>query len=311
MIYTQNITAGALYIVASELLIAVMGAVIKWAAQELPNEMIVFFRNFFGLLALTPLLLRGGIAGLKTQVLHLHLVRALTGVAAMYCFFYALAHIKLADAMLLKLTTPILIPMVAFIWLFETLSRSARIALLVGFGGVILIIRPDLEVNWVMLIAFAGSVFAAVAKVAIRRLSATEPAVRIVFYFAVIAAFVSAIPLLWGWRSPSPGQWLMLLAIGPLATLAQLCMTRGYASAPASRVGIFTYSSVIFGASLGWLFWDELWDLTSVAGAALVAVAGGMALRSAREDVPDEGIAWNATDARPAEPAGVTRSRAG
>lgn len=292
MIYTQSIVRGAVFIVASEFLIAAMGAIIKSVAEGLPNEMIVFFRNLFGLLALVPLLTRAGMPGLKTRVFHLHLVRALAGVAAMYCFFYAIAHIKLADAMLLKLTTPILIPVVAFFWLQERLSRLVRFALLVGFAGVFLIIRPGLDLDWVMLIALVGSAMAALAKVAIRRLSTTEPAVRIVFYFAGIAAVVSAVPLLWGWQTPTFGQWASLLAIGPLATLAQLLMTRGYASAPASRVGIFTYSSVIFGASLGWWFWDELWDLVSIAGAVLVASAGAMALRGARQDIPDAGISW-------------------
>ncbi len=274
-----------------------MGAIIKLVAEGLPNEMIVFFRNLFGLLALVPLLTRAGMPGLKTRVFHLHLVRALAGVAAMYCFFYAIAHIKLADAMLLKLTTPVLIPVVAFFWLQERLSRLARYALLVAFAGVVLIIRPGLDLNWVMLIALAGSAMAALAKVAIRRLSSTEPAVRIVFYFAGIAAAVSAVPLLWGWQAPTLRQWGLLMAIGPLATLAQLFMTRGYGSAPASRVGIFTYSSVIFGASLGWLFWDEWWDLVSIAGAVMVASAGAMVLHSARQDIPDEGIAWEQTPA--------------
>lgn len=297
MVYPQSIARGALFIIASEFLIAAMGAIIKLVAEGLSNEMIVFFRNLFGLLALIPLLTRAGWPGLRTRVFHLHLVRGLAGVVAMYCFFYAIAHIKLADAMLLKLTTPILIPVAAFFWLQERLSKLARFALLVGFAGVFLIIRPGLDLNWVMLIALAGSAMAALAKVAIRRLSSTEPAVRIVFYFAGIAVVVSAVPLLWGWQTPTLRQWGLLLAIGPLATLAQLLMTRGYASAPASRVGIFTYSSVIFGASLGWLFWDELWGLVSMAGAVMVASAGAMALYSARQDIPDEGIAWETVPA--------------
>ncbi len=287
-----------------------MGAIIKLVAEGLPNEMIVFFRNLFGLLALAPLLARAGMPGLRTRVFHLHLVRGLAGVAAMYCFFYAIAHIRLADAMLLKLTTPILIPVVAFFWLNERLSRLAGYALMVGFAGICLIIRPGFDLHWVMLIALMGSVMAAVAKVAIRRLSRTEPAVRVVFYFAVIAAGVSAVPLLWGWQTPTLTQWGLLLAIGPLATLAQLFMTRGYASAPASRVGIFTYSSVFFGATLGWLFWDEWWDLVAMGGAVMVAIAGAMALRSTRQDIPDEGIAWDAATASAGTGSGRVRLQA-
>ncbi len=294
MIYPQSFARGALFILGSEFLLAVMSAVVKTAADGLPNEVIVFFRNVFGLLALTPLLLRAGWGGLRTRVFHLHLARGLCGVTAMYCFFYAIGHIKLADAMLLKLTTPIFIPFVAYFWLRERLPNLARAALLVGFVGVLLIIKPGFDLEWVMLIALAGSVMAALAKVTIRKLSMTEPAVRVVFYFAAIAAVVSAIPMLWAWQTPTASQWALLMAIGPLATLAQLCMTRGYASAPAAQVGIFTYSSVLFGAALGWLFWEEWWDLFSVGGTMLIAVAGAMALRSQQVDIPDEGIAWEA-----------------
>ncbi|MDH3637721.1 MAG: DMT family transporter [Gammaproteobacteria bacterium] len=283
VIYRQSIVLGAMFLIAGEFLLACMGATIKWTSSGLPSEMIVFFRNLFGLLALSPLIVKIGVHVLKTDVFVLHLLRGLAGVMAMYCFFFAIAHIPLADAMLLKLTSPIFIPMIAMLWLKERFPVAARWALLIGFVGVWLILKPGGDAfNWVMLVAIAGGVAAAVAKVTIRRLSATEPAVRTVFYFAVIAAGVSALPLVWAWQMPTLSEWLLLLSLGPLATAGQLLMTRGYAAAPASQVGIFTYSSVVFGAGLGWLFWDELWDAVAATGALLVAVAGALALGSDR-----------------------------
>jgi len=279
MLYKQNLMAGAVFILASELVLVSMGAVIKLLAGDLPNEMIVFFRNLFGLAVIIPFLIRGGPAGLKSAVMPLHLVRALAGLGAMYCFFYAIGHARLADAMLVKFTVPIFIPVVACLWLSERFSARAAVALVLGFAGVILILKPAGDMNWVLLIALAGSLLAAVAKTAVRRLSRTEPASRTVFYFALIGAAVSAVPLVWAWQSPSPAQWLLLLALGPLATLGQFCMTRGYAAAPASEVGLFTFSAVLFGAAYGWLFWGELWDWLSLAGAFLVGSAGAVVLR--------------------------------
>ncbi len=190
--------------------------------------------------------------------------------------------------MLLKLTVPILIPVIAWFWLQERLTPLATAALFVGFMGVVFILKPGGEFNWVVLIAIAGSGFAAVAKVTIRRLSRTEPAMRTVFYFAAIGALGSALPLIWAWQTPGALQWLWLIVLGPLASAAQWCMTRGYSSAPASQVGIFTYSAVLFGAAYGWLFWDELWDAVSIFGATLVAIAGAMALRAQQAKVADE-----------------------
>lgn len=280
MLYSQSIVRGALFILASEFLLASSGALIKWLAVDVPNEMIVFFRNLFGLLALLPLLALNRRLSMRTTVLPLHLIRGLIGLAAMYCFYYAIGHIKLADAMLLKLTTPILIPVIAWFWLKERLTPRSTAALFVGFAGVVFILKPGGDFNWVVLIAIAGSAFAAVAKVTIRRLSRTEPAVRTVFYFAAIGAIGSALPLVWAWHTPNATQWLWLILLGPLTSAAQWCMTRGYAAAPASQVGIFTYSAVLFGAGYGWWFWGELWDVISIFGASLVAIAGAMALRS-------------------------------
>ena len=290
MLYSQSILRGALFILASEFLLASAGALIKWLAADVPNEMIVFFRNLFGLVALAPLFLLHGRVSLRTNVFFLHLLRGLTGLAAMYCFYYAIGHIKLADAMVLKLTSPILIPIVAWFWLRERLPGLALAALLIGFCGVLLVLRPGGDTNWIILVAVAGAAFASIAKVTIRRLSRTEPALRTVFYFAAVGAMVSAVPLLWAWRTPDTTQWLFLLALGPLASFAQWCMTRGYASAPASQVGIFTYSAVLFGAAYGWWFWGEFWDAVSLAGATLIAIAGALALRTRVQKPPPQEV---------------------
>lgn len=295
MLYKQSLLAGAIFILVSEFLLVSMGAVIKTLARDMPNETIVFFRNLFGLAVLVPFLVRGGMAGLRTNVLHLHLVRAVAGLSAMYCFFYAIGHVKLADAMLLKFTVPVFIPVVAWFWLSERFSSRAGLALALGFAGVMLILKPAGNANWVLLIALAGSFFSAIAKTTIRRLSRTEPAPRIVFYFALTGVAISSVPLSWAWQTPTAAQWLLLLSLGPLATMGQLCMTRGYSAAPASEVGLFTFSAVLFGAGYGWLFWGELWDWLSLVGAFLVGSAGAIMLRgeprAARDMTRDEELA--------------------
>jgi len=102
---------------------------------------------------------------------------------------------------------------------------------------------------------------------------------RIVFYFAIIATFLSALPTVASWRTPHGLVWLAAAAMGLTATLGQLAMTRAYAHAPASQVGPFVYSSVVFAAGLDWLFWRKLPDAFTVAGGALVVAAGILSLR--------------------------------
>ena len=283
MAKSQSIVRGAFFIIASELSFALSAAIIKSVSASLPNESIVFFRNFFGILVLTPLLIKAGTNILHTDRLHLHLVRSGCGMGAMYCFFYALAHISLADSMLIKSTIPLIIPFVAALWLQENMSYRISLAGAIGFVGILLILKPDGDMNWVSLVALASSLMAAIAFVTVRKLSATEPTLRIVAYFAIVGLSISAIPLIWAWQTPTPSQWLMLTGVGITTTIGQLLLTRGYQSAPASSVGIFTYTSVPFGTFLGWLFWNELLNMSSFIGAVLIVLAGSIVLKNVQK----------------------------
>ena len=296
MRYHQSITNGAMFLIAAEFTLFLTGMIIKLVSDGLPNEMIVFFRNFFGLLTLTPVLIGQNLVFnnhpknnshknsteniFQTSRLHLHLLRGVSGTIAMYTLFYSVANIQIADAMLIKAIAPIIIPIIAFIWLKEKIFILARVAIFVGFVGVVLVLKPGVDFNWVMLVGLASSVFTALSMVSVRKLSATEPAIRIVLYFAAISLCISAVPLIWSWKTPSMREWFLLASIGASTTTVQLLTTRAYASAPASQVGIFSFSSVIFGAVGGWLLLKETWDLTSFIGAGCIAIACFLSLKS-------------------------------
>ena len=277
MAHEYDLRRGGLYMVASALLFALMSVAVKIASASLPNVVVVFFRSGFGLLTLLPFII--GVELRTTQVRE-HLIRSLAGIASMYCFFYTIAHMRLADAVLLNYSLPIFIPFVESVWLGEAFPRRLWIPVLVGFLGVIVILRPGSGLMQpVALLGVASALFAAVAQVGVRRLTRTEPVPRIVFYFAVIATALSALPTAASWQTPHGFVWLAAAAMGLTATLGQLAMTRAYAHAPASQVGPFVYSSVVFAAGLDWLFWRKLPDAFTVAGGALVVAAGIMSLR--------------------------------
>ncbi len=279
----SRIVAAASLVVLGELMFVSMGVGIRFVAAELPNEVIVFFRNSIGLLILLPFLLRAGLRGIATRVPHLHLLRGLAGLTAMYCFFYAIAHMALADAMVLKLTAPVFMPLIAFAWLGERLTPALWGAFALGFCGVLLILHPGLEgLSPVAAVALLGGVLAALALVTVRRLARTEPPIRTVFYFALSATVISALPLTWSWQSPTPHEWLWLITIAVCATLGQWFLTLGLSLAPASRVAIFGYFSVIFGALYGWLLWDEVLLWSTLVGSLFILAAAVVSTRQAR-----------------------------
>lgn len=278
----HNLKRGALLMIVSGLLFSCMGALIKYLSMQLPNEMVVFFRSAMGLLALLPWVWRRGFSQLKTQRLRGHLMRGFAGLGAMYCYFYAIAHMPLAEATLLNYSTPLFVPFIAVLWLHEKIARKLWLAISVGFIGIILILKPGLDLfTPVALIGAASGMLAALAMVSIRRLTHSEPSLRIVFYFSVVCTVGSAIPLFWRWQTPNPSLWLLLLLLGAVASLAQLLLTRAYSHAPAAEVGPFSYSTVVFAAMLGWLFWGEVMDKLSFVGTILVCLAGILTLRFA------------------------------
>lgn len=276
----------AVLIIASAFMFALTGATVKAASVALPYTEVVFFRSALGLIALGPWLVRGGVQGLTTAAPGLHLFRGLTGVAAMYCFFYALGHLELATAVLLNYSAPLFIPFIAALWLGEPVPRSLRWAIPIGFVGIALILQPGLFIptgggrfDPAALIGVAAGMLAAVSFVTIRRLHASEPTTRIVFYFGVISTLISAVPLAWTWRTPDPALWGLLAAMGISATGGQLLLTRAYALAPAAQVGPFTYTVVLFSAALGWFWWDEVPGPWAVIGTLLVVLAGVLAIQ--------------------------------
>jgi len=279
----HRLLAGALYIILAVLFFASMGASIRFVSEDLNNPMVVFARNLVGLLVLLPWLLHGD-NRFKTQVPHLHLLRGLAGVSAMYCFFYAIANLPLANAMLLKLTAPLFIPFVALFWLKEQFTWHVIAALVIGFTGVAIMLGPEIDTQLgISLIAMAGGAFAAIAKVTVRRLSKSESANLTVFYFAFVGLLVSSIPLIWYWQTPTLNQVSWLIILGTFATAGQLSMTRGFACAPAARLGPFAFFSVLFGAYFGWLFWDEMVTIATAIGALLIMLSGVLTGRGRKQ----------------------------
>jgi drug/metabolite transporter (DMT)-like permease len=268
-----------------------MGVVVRLVSAELNNAQVVFFRNLLVLIMLFPLLMRYRRAGFVTTVPHYHLLRGVAGVGAMYCFFYAITNMPLANAMLLKLSAPLFIPVVALLWLRESISWLVAFAVLLGFVGVAFILTPEYEtLGTVGLIALFGGLLAAVAKTTLRRLARSEPPERTVFYFALTGTLVSILPLFSYWQPVSLHSFLWLLLLAGFGLTGQMLMTRGFAHAKAGRLGIFAYSSVIFAALYGWLLWDESLTWSMVGGSLLVAIAGLLAAGE-RGEIHQEEIA--------------------
>lgn len=274
------LVTGALLLLLAEACFAGIGALVKYTSGTASEAQVVFFRNLFALLLMLPFLYRHGFALLKTKRWYLHVSRALTGIISMYCFFYVLARLPLAQGMLVLLLSPFIVPIIARFWLKERASRYTLIAIALGFIGVMLALPGGAAgINSIMLVALLSAVLVAVTKTTIRYMSDTEPAVRIVFYFSLLTAILSAVPVPFYWQPLNNSVWLAFLAMGVLAAIGQLAMTRAYAIAPASDIGMWTYSSVIFAGMFGYLFWQEPVTMAWFFGVLIIFYAGYITTR--------------------------------
>lgn len=279
---SNDLRMGAFYLLLGEFLLAMMAALIKHLSGDVPQEVLVFSRNLFGLVALLPIVLHQGVRNLKTRRLGVHLQRSIVGLIAMYGYFYVIAHLPLAEAVLVKLSAPFFLPIIAFFWLKEKIRLRTALAILLGFVGVMFVLRPGSDTfQPVALVGIGASVLASLAKVTIRDMADTEPTYRVVFYFGLLATLVSAVPLLWGWQMPPAHTWIWLCVIGVAGTGGQLLMTKAYQIANPGQVGPYTYASVIYAAILGWLFWDEALLITTLIGSVLIVASGVLNMKKA------------------------------
>jgi drug/metabolite transporter (DMT)-like permease len=275
---------GAALLALSALLFSLMGVGIREVSTTVGNESVVFFRNLVGVLFFLPLLLSKGIAPLRTRRLKSHLWRTTYGLAAMYCFFYAIAHLPLADAMIFTYAAPVFTPIIAWWWIREPLSRRMLGMALVGLCGVLLVAKPSSALlDAQALVGVAASLLAACAFVSIREMSDTEPVYRIVFYFSLFSALISAIPLLWAWQPLSLRELGLLGIIGLLATTSQLVMSKAYSLAPPGLIGPFAYLAIVFSGIIAWQLWGETPDLGSLLGAGLIFSASLLSISRSRQ----------------------------
>ncbi len=245
--------------------------------------MVVFLRSGLSLLVLLPPILRRGVGQLRTLHLREHIVRGTVGMAAMYCFFFVIGKLGLAEALLLNYSLPLFIPLVERAWLGEPTPRGIWKPLAIGMLGLVLILKPGLGLfQPAALVGVFGALFAATAQVGVRRLTLTESVTKIVFYFSICSTAIGLGPALFAWVTPAASSIPVILAMVAAGTVAQLMMTRAYQLAPAAQVGPFIYGSVAFAALFDWLIFSRHPDGLSSLGTALVVAAGILALRGGR-----------------------------
>lgn len=264
-------------------------AATKWVSGQVSTEAIITVQYAICTLLCLPRILRGGTGSLVTQRLGLHLVRGLAGVVSFYLFYATLDHIPLVDAIMLRQSAPLTVPFVVWFWTSERVSPQSWLPLCIGFAGIAVILRPSPAgfSGW-HAAGFFGALTLAISMVGTRKLAATEPSARILFYYCVLSLACVAPFSLGDFSNVSPLDWLALLYVGVAIYLVLELYTRAYGMAPTATIAPINYLSIVLGGFWGWLFWDQVPDRWSLLGSVMVVVGGLMTLLMVRHSATDD-----------------------
>jgi len=273
-------SAAWLMVVAS-FLFATMGVCVKLASALYSTAEIVFYRGLTGALVLA-LLTRWQGGSLRTAVPAMHFWRSLTGVTALCLWFYAIGNLPLATAMTLNYSSSVWMAMFlmggAMMLGTQRVDGRLIVTVLLGFAGVALILRPTIEQNqlWYGFIGLLSGMISATAYLQVTALGrAGEPEYRIVFYFSVGSIVAGAVAAFWlGWHPHTLGGIALLLAVGVLATLAQVLMTRAYSIGRPLVNASLQYLGIAYSFGYGVLLFNDRMSWMAVVGMAMIVGAG-------------------------------------
>lgn len=275
-----NIKLAVIYSLGAAFLFAASGVIIKLVSQNVPNQMIVFFRQLFAVLFLFPVLLASKKGKtLRTRNLPLHLLRTFASLSAMYCLVYAIKYLPLVDALLLSYTRALFMPLIVFLWFGKRPPSHVWWGLLIGFAGVACVLKPsDTVFDMAALVGVASGLFGAVAFSAVRRLTKTEFPTKITLYYMLLSIPITAVPLATSWETPPKIFWIGLVAIGLIGVIYQVTLTKAYEHAKGPQVASVLYSTVIFAAFFDWILWKQALDgyailgIGTILGGSLIAL---------------------------------------
>ena len=268
------ITRAALWIVLSGICAVMMNVLIRIAAQAMHPFEVAFFRCLFGLFFILPWIVKGGPLLLRSRNRGFFLLRAGVGLVSMATWFYGITMVPLATATAVNFTAPLFATMAAVLILHEDVRLRRWSAVVIGFVGVLVIMRPGsaaLDVNLFLLLLSAAT--GAMNNITVKFLARTEPPSRIVAYFMIYLTPLSLIPALFVWQWPAPSTFGALIGLGGLGTLAHLSVARALAAADASACAPFEFARLPFAALIGFVWFGEVTDIWTWVGAAIIAVS--------------------------------------
>jgi drug/metabolite transporter (DMT)-like permease len=277
----NNVLRGAAWMIMAGFCWTIMTILVRQLSADYSSFEILFFRNLVSVCILLPLAMRSGLSSLKTQRLPLHSLRALLSYIGVLLLFYGIANIPLPDVTALSFTQPLFVVVLAALILKEAVNGARWIAVIAGFVGLLVIVRPgvvavELATVLVLLSAFSY----AVSNICVKRLMTTDTANQSVFYFNLLMLPIALVPALFVWVTPALADLPLFVAIGVNGTIAVYAYARSFTLADASAVMPFDFLRMPMAATAAFLLFSETGDIWTWVGSVIIFASSYFLARS-------------------------------
>ena len=262
---------GVLWMTVAAFFFAVSVGLVRYISDTIDAFEQTFWRQFIGMLMILPFVWRSGLRGFRTRQVGTNLLRSLVGYAGISLSFYSVTLIPLAESLALQFTLPLFTIVFAMLVLGERVGAHRWAATATGFFGALVILRPGFaEISFGMVVALGAAAFLGMSDTLVRRLSRTDATTVIVFYAYALQVPVAFAVALQNWVTPSLADWPWLIALGVCSFVAQWGLSRAFILAEASLVSPVLFLRLPIVAAIGYVFFAEVPDVWTWAGAAII-----------------------------------------
>lgn len=265
---------GAIFVVLGTAFFVMTDIVVKFAGDRIHPAQMAIFRYVVGFILLIPLFVRTGPDRLRTKRMKLHFFRAIVASLGQAGMFFAVIHLHLADATAMTFTRPLFLTILAIFVLKEVVSGHRWGATIIGFGGVIMMMRPfggEIDIAWFVAL-FTAFLFAS-GLIIIRVLARDDPPGTILFWYHIFGALIFAGPAAYVWVHPTPVEWLWLILIATFTAIGMNFFVRGFSVGESSLMGTMEYIRLVLAVIAGYVIFFEIPDLWTGVGALIIVGA--------------------------------------
>ncbi|MEY3081886.1 MAG: hypothetical protein RJA94_1871 [Pseudomonadota bacterium] len=250
-----------------------LDAIAKYLGQQgVPVMQIVWARLFFGAFLTMPFALRlAGPRGLIPNMPLMHAVRAALMIAATGFFFAGLHYLSIADTLAIFFVQPLIVTMLSPLVLGETVGLRRWSAVIIGFIGTLIIIRPGFqELNPGVFLALGSGASLAIYLLLTRRIAGSAPAMVTTFYTSLMGAIITSVIVLFVWQTPTPEQWMFFVLLSAIANGGHFLIIRAYDHAEASLLAPLAYTEMIMATIVGWYVFGDFPDMWTFIGVGIL-----------------------------------------